>query len=250
MRFSIILPTYRNGELLQRAVDSLLRQTYTDWEVIIINDSPNDRSYQSFTASINDARIHYRTNEVSRGDNYSKNKALQNVSADSDWVIFLDDTAYMAPDALATFRELILLNSDKGWFITNHAQKDGTPLTSFSKSDTVYSYIRDCLLLRRGKGILAHCIKTKLATSASFSKQVKEGEEWFYFYQLGLQEKLYYHDHNSIILPDNAPKSQKQPRGKRFETITKLAYEGSGLGLLQRPTFILYIFFKYIFLLK
>jgi glycosyltransferase involved in cell wall biosynthesis len=244
------MPTYRNAIQLQKAVDSLFRQTYKDWEVIIINDSPHDTTYQSFASSINDARIHYRVNETSRGPNYSKNKALRSVSADSTWVIFLDDIAYLSPDTLSTFRELILLNSDTKWFVTNHAQKDGTPFTSFPKSDTTYSYIRDCLFLRRGKGRLTHCIQTKCATSVSFSKRVKDGEEWLYFYQLGLQEKLFYHDHNSTVVTDSPLKDQKQSRGKRFEVITKLAYEGSGLGLLQRPTFILYIFFKYIFLLK
>lgn len=248
MRFSIITPTYREGDLLTRAVESLVHQTYKDWEMIIVNDSPFDSSYLTFASSINDARIHYRPNETRRGANYSKNKALRHVSADSKWVIFLKDTDYLAPDTLATLHELILVNQEKKWFVTNHAHKNGTPITKFPKTDNEYFYARDCLLLHRGRGDATHCIETKLATSATFPKHFKQGEEWFYFYQIGQQEKLYYHDHNSTVV--SGREKRKRTRGERFEEITKLLYEGAHLKLLYRPTFLIYIFYKYIGLIR
>lgn len=251
MRFSIILPTYKNASGLLEAVDSLIKQTYKDWEVIIINDSPFDKTYSSFASHINDARIHYRVNETSgSGINYSKNKALQNVSADSKWIIFLDDTTYLSPDTLATLHDLILVNQNHKWFATNQAQKNGTPLTMFPKSDISYKYIRDCLLLRRGKGNRTDCIETRLATSAKFSQHVKQNEDWFYFYQIGLQEKIFYHDHNSTI-SDLTNKSSKtflhnRTISERIDIVTRLLYEGGKADLLYRPTFIIYIIFRYI----
>jgi glycosyltransferase involved in cell wall biosynthesis len=218
--------------------------------MIIVNDSPTDTSYQSFASSINDARIHYRLNDLNKGVNYTRNAALDNISADSQWVIFLDDDDYLAPDALQTFHDLILLNPASKWFLTNRAYKNGKPVTKFPKSDKRYSYARDYLLLRRGKGDATHCIETKLATSASFSKHVKQGEEWFYFFQIGLREKIYYHDHNSTITDGYDEQSglnfRKRSRGERFESITKLVYEGSKKKLAYHPTFLIYILLRYI----
>ena len=63
MKFSIITPTHKRAEMLIRAVTSVKNQTYTDWEMIIVNDSPTDSSYTSFTETINDARIRYHLNK-------------------------------------------------------------------------------------------------------------------------------------------------------------------------------------------
>ena len=42
--FSIIVPTYNQAEYLPRALDSLLRQTFDDWEAVVVNDGSTDNS--------------------------------------------------------------------------------------------------------------------------------------------------------------------------------------------------------------
>ncbi len=255
MRFSIITPTYKRADKLMRAVDSLRHQTFSDWEIIIINDSPTDSSYDAFISSINDPRIHYHVNDTNRGVNYTRNKAIDLVSADSKWIIFLDDDDCFAPDTLQTFYNLILLHDDRKWFITNRAHTNGKPMTQFPKDETVYSYARDYLLLRRCKGDATHCIETKTITQhkIQFLKHVKQAEEWFFFYQVGIYEKFYYHSHNSTISDGYDMSSglnfRKRTRGERFETITKIAYEASTINILYHPTFLLYIGIRYLRLL-
>lgn len=252
MRFSIITPTYKRKDLLVRAVASVLAQTYQDWEMIIVNDSPFDISYTEFSSSINDARIHYHINDTNKGVNYSRNYALEKVSADSKWVIFLDDDDYLSPDALQTFHDLILLHQDQKWFVTNRALQNGKPLTQFPKDDSLYSYAWKYLLLKRCKGDATHCIETKLITQNKihFSKHIKQGEEWFFFYQIGLLSKMYYHNHNSTITDGYDTISglnfRKRSRSQKLETLTTLIYEGSKLKLLHYPTSVLYIFLRYI----
>lgn len=248
MRFSIITPTYRRGEALTRAVASLSNQTYKDWEMIIINDSPGDRSYDAFASSINDPRIHYKVNDTNRGVNYSRNRGLQSVTVDSRYVIFLDDDDYFAPDTIKTLHDLVLTNQDYSWFVTNRALRTGAPLTKFPHNNKAYSYARDYLLLRRCKGDATHCIETKLATSASFSTLVKQGEEWFYFFQLGQHTKMFYHDHNSTI-SDGYDQVQglnfrKRTRSERFETLMKLFYESRSRITGVRILFIVYMFVR------
>lgn len=248
MRFSIITPTYKRADKLARAVASLQSQTYSDWEMIIINDSPNDESYTSFASSVNDPRIHYHVNRTNSGVNFTRNFALEKVSAESKWIIFLDDDDYLAPDALVTLHELIMARPHQNWFITNRAKKDGTPLTKIKKTDAYYSYIRDYLILKRVQGDVTHTISTPTLHRVRFPHHIKQGEEWFFFYQLGLREKMFYHDHNSTVTDGYDKKDglnfRKRSRSERFETLSILFYEGASLGIAYHPTFIIYLLIR------
>ncbi|MDB5260130.1 MAG: hypothetical protein JWN37_361 [Candidatus Nomurabacteria bacterium] len=251
MRFSIITPTFRRPDNLKRAVDSLLRQTYKDWEMIIVNDSPDDQSYQSFASRINDSRIHYHTNTSNKGVNYSRNFALDKVSADSKWVIFLDDDDYLAPDALQTFHDLIIRNIFGSWLVTNRAYKSGESITIFPHVDTFYNYAWSYLIFKRCKGDATHCIETKLLTDKSirFSKNIKQGEEWLLFYQVGLYAKMYYHDHNSTITEGYASTGlnfRKRGRTEQFETLSVILYEGGKLNFIYKPSFVVYLFLRFV----
>lgn len=255
MKFSIITPTFRRKQLLERAVSSLIAQTYKDWEMIIVNDSPTDIGYLQFASSINDPRIHYHINDHNQGVNYSRNFALERLSADSRWVVFLDDDDYLSPDALTNFLKLIQYNSEQKWFVTNRAFKNGTTLTRFPHDETLYSYAWSYLILKRCKGDATHCIETKLITRthARFSNYVKQGEEWFFFYQIGLHSKMYYHDHNSTISggydTTGGLNFRKRKRSEQFETVTKLLYEGAEKNILMNPAFLVYIMMRHIKLL-
>lgn len=244
MKFSIITPTYKRGDLLTRTIESVLRQTYTDWEMIIVNDSPDDSSYKPFASSTTDTRIHYYVNDTNRGVNYSRNRALDNISEGSDWVIFLDDDDYLAPDALATFHKLATAHSEDKWFVTNRAYADGTLVTKYPKPETRYSYIKDVLLLKRCKGDVTHCIKTSLLRKVRYSKYVKQAEEWLFYYQIALHEKMFYHNHNSTLTDGYDRVSglnfRKRTRIEQLETLRAFIREGYELHLLYHPTFLIY----------
>ena len=251
MKFSIITPTFRRKEQLVRAVNSLISQTYRDWEMIIVNDSPQDRDYDEFASSINDARIHYHINDSNRGVNYTRNFALGKISTDSKWIVFLDDDDYFSPDTLATLSNLILSHEETKWFVTNRALKNGIPLTKFPKDESLYNYAWSYLILKRCKGDATHCIETKLITQlhARFSKYVKQGEEWFFFYQIGLHAKIFYFDHNSTITDGydaGGLNFRKRTLTEKLETVTKLLYEGGARGFLKNFTFLLYITLRYL----
>lgn len=250
MHFSIITPTFKRAEHLIRAVSSVQNQTYKDWEMVIVNDSPDDTKYEKFESSINDPRIRYLKNSKNEGVNFTRNRALDSISIHSDWVIFLDDDDYLAPDALATFAELIRSKGAVSWFITNRAYKNGNPVTEFPKSDTWYSYARDYLILKRCKGDATHCIDTRKLNGIRFSQKLKQAEEWLFFYQLGLKNRFYYHDHNSTITEGYDAQGglnfRKRPRKNQLLTLIVLGYEGTLLRISYHPTFILYLFMRFI----
>jgi glycosyltransferase involved in cell wall biosynthesis len=255
MKFTIITPTYKRAEKLTRAVDSVLSQTYPDWEMIIVNDSPDDKSYADFASSINDPRIHYHVNDSNMGVNYSRNFAMEKASAYSTWTVFLDDDDYFAPDALMTLHDLITSHPENKWLVTNRAYKNGKPVTSYPSPDREYSYILDCLLFKRCKGDATHCMETKflIHNKIKYSKYIKQAEEWLFYYQASLKEKFYYHDHNSTITDGydmhHGLNFRKRTKQEQLETIFKFIYEGQRLNLIKHPTFIMYLLMRCVRLL-
>lgn len=245
MKFSIITPSYRRYEKLVRAIDSLLHQTHNEWEMIIINDSPDDLSYLKIESNLQDSRIHYFVNTTNRGVNYSRNYAMDKVAVDSDWIIFLDDDDYLAPDALSEVYTLIKQHTKVNWFVTNRAYTNGILVTNYPKNNTYYSYIWDCLLLKRCRGDATHIIRTSTVRDVRYSTKIKQAEEWIFYYQISLNDRLFYHSHNTTLTDGydqvDGLNFRKRSTHEQIQTLKHFISEGKQLDLLYRPTFILYL---------
>lgn len=76
---SVLMPVYNAEKFLREAIDSILGQTYTDFELIIINDGSFDQS-RNIIYSYNDKRIKIIENEKNSGLIFSLNRAIDNAS--------------------------------------------------------------------------------------------------------------------------------------------------------------------------
>jgi len=86
--FSIIIPTLNRDKRLRLAINSVVEQSFTDFELIIVDDgSAND--VQAVINEFNDARIKIVRNQKSLGAAAARNKGIE--AACGEWVVFLDD---------------------------------------------------------------------------------------------------------------------------------------------------------------
>jgi glycosyltransferase involved in cell wall biosynthesis len=95
--FSIIIPTYNHGHLIKRCLDSVITQTYQDWEVIIINNYSDDNTIE-LVEGYRDSRIkliNYRNNGIIGA---SRNVGIKNAAG--DWICFLDSDDWWYPEKL------------------------------------------------------------------------------------------------------------------------------------------------------
>ena len=76
---SIIMPSFNTGKFIKESIDSVINQTYRNWELIIVDDCSNDIT-DEVVKNINDSRIVYLKNEVNSGAAISRNKALKKAS--------------------------------------------------------------------------------------------------------------------------------------------------------------------------
>lgn len=100
--FSIIIPTYNRGSLLKRCLDSVLAQTYQNWEAIIVDNYSEDDT-EAIVKAYSDPRIIYIKNHNYGIISVSRNKALD--LCKGDWVAFLDSDDSWCPSKLAVMRK-------------------------------------------------------------------------------------------------------------------------------------------------
>lgn len=67
LKFSIITPTYNREVLLQRTIQSILAQTFTNWELIIIDDGSTDNTEEAVKKFLTDKRIKYIKKKIRAG---------------------------------------------------------------------------------------------------------------------------------------------------------------------------------------
>lgn len=94
---SIIMPTYNRERLVLRSIQSILDQTYTNWELIIVDDGSTD-STQQVVQSVNDQRISYIKNQKNMGAALSRNKGVQ--LANYNYLAFQDSDDVWKPGKL------------------------------------------------------------------------------------------------------------------------------------------------------
>jgi len=94
---SVIIPTYRRAHLINRAIQSVLNQTYRDFKIMVVIDGPDNDTIKVLK-SIADDRIRYIIHEKNMGISAARNTGIQ--STDSKYVAFLDDDDEWAPQKL------------------------------------------------------------------------------------------------------------------------------------------------------
>ncbi|NMM39122.1 MAG: glycosyltransferase family 2 protein [Glaciimonas sp.] len=94
---SIIIPSYNRGYCIAQCIQSALNQTFTDFEIIVVDDASNDDT-QAQVMNIFDSRIHYLTHETNRGGAVARNTGIR--IAQGEFVAFLDSDDYWQPDKL------------------------------------------------------------------------------------------------------------------------------------------------------
>lgn len=94
---SIIMPSYNTASFIEETIQSVLNQTYTNWELIIVDDCSTDNTNE-VVDTIKDCRIHYLKNEKNSGAAISRNKALR--EAKGQWIAYLDSDDLWMPEKL------------------------------------------------------------------------------------------------------------------------------------------------------
>ena len=146
---SIITPSYNSVRYISECVESVLAQTYTSWEMIIVDDCSEDDSKQLITAlSSNDIRIKTIFLDSNIGAAEARNIAL--AKAKGEYIAFLDSDDLWEPYKLE--RQISFMNKNNIAFSYTTYQsisEDGLNVINIIKAPkemTYYSYLKNTII--------------------------------------------------------------------------------------------------------
>jgi len=185
VKISIIIPTYNRAHLIGETLDSIIAQTYTHWECIVVDDGSTDNTEEIMNSyQQEDKRIKYfhRSDDKPKGANSCRNMGID--IASGDFLIFFDSDDLMTPDHIETKFKAIE-GTDYDYVITKtkffNSDKDLEKYYQFDKYDlTPYNYVSQKI------NWLTYdiCLKTSIGKTISFNEQLQSGQEYNYFSKL------------------------------------------------------------------
>lgn len=158
---TFIVPCYKLGHLLADCITSILRQTYEDFEILIMDDcSPDDTA--AVATSFGDPRVMHIRNDPNLGHLHNYNKGIKLARGKYIWLISADD--YLRrPYVLRKYVDLLDRHPRVGYvFCSAVGVKDGeeTGLLDYSQCEK-----RDCIM--PGRAWLKRLLKVNMVVAAS-----------------------------------------------------------------------------------
>lgn len=145
---SIIIPVYNSEKYIERCINSILAQTFSDYEIIIINDGSNDQSgeiCENYALKNERIKVLHQKNQ---GQAAARNKALN--IANGEYIAFVDSDDYVHPQMLETlYTNIKALNGD---ISICGSEMVYTGEKAFDKVGDVQK------LVWKGKTFLTHCL--------------------------------------------------------------------------------------------
>lgn len=214
---SVVIPTYRRAFLVRSAIESARKQTYSNIEILIVDDASDDNT-RFVVESIGDTRIRYLRHRVNRGVSAARNTGIQ--EAKGAYIAFLDDDDEWQEDKLVKQVQAI-----KQWdAVLCMGIANGYPLRVHDRAEI------DLDDLRQGSfspsGFLA---KAYIFHEIMFDENLKQGEDWDLLirirrrYSIGwVGEPLLIYNEGSHARATNAAKEfRAHDLGRRAEAIYK-----------------------------
>lgn len=105
---SVVIPLYNKEKSIAQSLKSVLDQTYTNFEIVVVDDGSTDKSVEE-VRSIGDDRIQL-LGQSNAGPSKARNTGVKN--SKGNWIVFLDADDELLPDALSIFAEIIVEHQD------------------------------------------------------------------------------------------------------------------------------------------
>ena len=104
---SVIMPAYNSEVFISESIQSVINQTYPNWELLVIDDASSDSTKKiAEKFSSEDSRIRFFQNSSNSGTHHSRNRGIK--AASGDFIAFLDADDLWKPEKLE--KQLIILS--------------------------------------------------------------------------------------------------------------------------------------------
>ena len=245
--FSVVIPLYNKEAYVAKTLNSVLNQTYQNFEVIIVNDYSNDNSLDVVKA-IHDHRIKIIEHSKNKGVSASRNTGIN--AATHSYIAFLDADDQWDPVYLETIVNLIKEYPDESVFAThyreNHNGKLLVPKSKLSKKNKEKSFvISEFFKINVGRLIITQsCIvinKNVFKKVGVYDKNITNAEDIDFYIRCFSHFDLAFNfsELSTIYIRDNSL-SKKSVVNMQLPNLSK--YVGKSANLNSFIFFYIYVF--------
>ena len=167
--FSIIMPAFNARKFIKESIESVIHQTYSHWELIVIDDNSIDDTFSiaSDFAKV-DSRIKVFHNDTNMGVSHSRNRGIK--QAQGNFLAFLDSDDIWYPNKLAVQQQLIQSHPGRPIYFSSYEVINDHSLST-SKSFLAPSEVSYSDLLKSNSiGCLTSIINREIVNEPSFSE--------------------------------------------------------------------------------
>jgi len=216
MKFSIITPTYNRANLIERAIKSILKQSYQNFEMIIVDDGSTDYTDEIVSKYLYDTRIIYIKATQNGGVNKARNIGIRNIAQDSDWITFLDSDDEFCHDALENMLNAIKREKGINYFRFPVIFKNGKTVCNLDLINSVANCERYISLIDNcGEWVVA--LKREIIDSGFLYEERVNGSESIAYMRLSKKENIYFDESVVRIYHiDNEGLTRHSNRGKSY----------------------------------
>jgi len=215
--FSIITPTFNRAYIIEKAIKSVLRQSFNDWELIIIDDGSADNTNEVIQSYLN-AKIKYFKLNKNSGPNVARNFGCY--KATGKWLIFLDSDDELTDNALEIINVYIQKFPDVDFFIFACKDLDGNIPINIKDYEGYISF-KDFLC--RIKGEALPVIKKNVFEKTKFDENIIGGESITWINILKNNYKAYFS--NKIVrIYNNNLKDRLSFKSRNYKRLARVHY--------------------------
>jgi glycosyltransferase involved in cell wall biosynthesis len=221
---SIIVPTYNRAHLIGETLDSIICQTYINWECIVVDDGSNDNTAQLMSKYCKkDSRIHYymRPENKQQGANSCRNYGFE--LSKGDYIKWFDSDDIMVPQHLSILMEILQIknvdfvvsdsiNFEVGKVVNSKAydfDKINAVMDPLKYAVNEIGWITDDFFGKRA-----------ILTNLRYNEQLEDGQEYNFFIKILLLNT------NGVFIDD---------------VLTKMRIHSQSLGVINRLDYLNHI---------
>lgn len=214
--FSVVIPLYNKELSIRNTLQSVLDQTFTDFEIVIVNDGSTDSSVAIVEEFINPRiRLIHQENQ---GVSAARNRGI--TEATYEWVAFLDADDLWLEDHLSTLADMIDQYSEEKVFATSYIKSnDYLPTSQSYQIEIVSNYFKKAI---EGyfiwTGVM--CIhKLVFVEIGNFNVRLSRGEDLEMWMRIGKTYKIIQHKRTTAIYRNDAENRAVESKMKFHSSI-------------------------------
>ena len=212
MKFSVIIPLYNKAPYVQKALDSIIAQTYKDFECIVVDDGSSDGSLDVVRSSdIGDCKLEI-ISQPNAGVAVARNNGV--AKSHGEYVCFLDADDWWEPTYLVEIARLIQEYPDAGLYATNYVYyKPGKTHVALKLERGYMNYPAAYLHGEMPVWTGAACMPRKMFDEmGGFPKGIKLGEDFLLWAKTALHYNVVFCEKALAYYNNDVPSSLRATR--------------------------------------